>query len=164
MEDLIMSNDNIRLDESKFGLGVFANKEFKRGQYILTLTGKLITEAESLLDQFVDSHSIQVGPNLYLGPGNDMDDYLNHSCDPNSGVKKDTEASFILKAIKHIYKDEEITFDYSTTIEDGWTLQCGCGTKRCRKVVGRWSALPENVKRYYRFEGVALADTFSGPK
>lgn len=160
MKDILIFDERTKLDESKFGLGVFANKEFKRGEYVMTLSGQLITEAESLMDKFIDDHSVQVGHNLYLGPGNQMDDYLNHSCDPNAGIKRDSSGSIILKAIKHIYKDEEITFDYSTTIEDGWTLQCGCGTKRCRKLVVRWSALPENVKRYYRFEGVALADTF----
>ena len=162
MDKIIPVSTSIaRLDESHFGLGVFANQDIKRNGYILTLSGPTLKESETLTDEFINSHSIQVSADTYLGPAGNIHDYLNHSCDPNAGLNKSSQSGeIILKAMRDIRKDEEITFDYSTCIEDDWTLQCACANISCRGVVGRWSKLPERIKSRYRFEGVALADTF----
>lgn len=76
---------------------------------------------------------IQVGEDKYLGPSGDFDDFINHSCDPNSGIQIKGK-KVVLLAIKDIKQNEEITWDYSTTMdEDDWEMDCQCGCLKCRK-------------------------------
>jgi SET domain-containing protein len=55
-----------------------------------------------------DDRYVQVDKNKYLGPSGDFDDLVNHSCNPNSGLKIKNKKA-ILIAIKNIKKGEEIT-------------------------------------------------------
>ena len=57
-------------------------------------------------------------------------------------------------------KNEEITFDYSTTMDDNkkiikqssgelWTMKCRCKTKKCRRIVDQFKTLPKKRKEFY---------------
>ena len=62
------------------------------------------------------ANALQIGVNRYL----DLDEpgrLVNHSCDPNAAIREE----LLLVAIRDIQIGEEIRFDYSTTISDGWT-------------------------------------------
>ncbi|MEK7167689.1 MAG: SET domain-containing protein, partial [Patescibacteria group bacterium] len=76
------------LGKSKLGKAVFANKNFKRGEGIIEFKGPLIkrNELPEITTQ-EDDRYIQIGKDEYLGPSGDFDDFVNHSCDPNSGIK-----------------------------------------------------------------------------
>ncbi|GAI75942.1 unnamed protein product, partial [marine sediment metagenome] len=77
--------------------------------------------------------------------------YVNHSCNPNVGIKKDKK----LVAIKNIKKGEEIFWDYSTSMdEDNWTMKCKCGNKDCRKIIKDFKYLPERTKNKYLKMGI----------
>ena len=65
--------------------------------------------------------------------------------DPNAGIVRDV----FLTAMRDIKKDEEITFDYSVITADNWTLECKCGSPRCRKVIGNYIDLSNELKRKY---------------
>lgn len=53
-------------------------------------------------------------------------------------------------AIKDIEKGEEITWDYSTTMdEDIWEMDCNCGSKKCRKRIRDFKYLPKEIKERY---------------
>lgn len=138
--------DKIYIDNCCFGKGVFAKQLIKKGEIILKFTGDIINfekavtkEAKYLGDP------LQINKKLYINleePGR----FVNHSCSPNAGIKKDS----VLVAIKDIYVGEEIFFDYSTTMdEDHWTMKCGCGNKNCRKIVEDFKYLPAKVKQAY---------------
>jgi hypothetical protein len=63
-----------------------------------------------------------------------MDEYLNHSCDPNLWLK----GRLNILARKRIFAGEEVTIDYATwEIEEGWKLpeRCNCGASLCRQTV-----------------------------
>ena len=76
---------------------------------------------------------IQIGINQFLGPSGKADDFVNHSCEPNSGIVFKSERIFLV-AIKDIEPDEEITWDYCTTIfQTGWSMLCDCREPACRK-------------------------------
>ena len=109
------------LKKTKFGKGVFAGRDFKKGEEIIEFKGRLMRKEELLpLNNPEDDRYLQVGLEVYIGPSNEMDDLINHSCNPNSGIKK-IEDRFILIAIRNIRGGEEITWDYSTTMaEDNW--------------------------------------------
>ena len=74
-----------------------------------------------------------------------IDMYVNHSCDPNTGIKG--KVTFV--ALRNIKKDEEITFDYSISEDSLWEMPCNCGAKNCRKIVGGIKTLPEKTYKKY---------------
>ncbi|MDP3640140.1 MAG: SET domain-containing protein [Nanoarchaeota archaeon] len=136
------------LGQSEHGKAVFANRNFKKGNKLLEFKGGLLTK-EQLTTPDIVNHSLQVNTNTYLGPSSDLDDFLNHSCDPNSGVKMKKNQA-ILVAMRTIKKSEEITLDYSTTMdEDEWELDCRCKTKNCRKKIRDFKYLPKEIQRNY---------------
>jgi len=62
--------------------------------------------------------------------------------------------------LRDIVQGEEITYDYSTTMNDNeekikkagrelWTCKCSCGSKSCRGVIDQFKTLPEETKRFY---------------
>ena len=149
------------------GKGVFTQRSIKKGETICFLEGKKVSipqlkkryesgkERGNLTDPF------QIAKNKYLLL---KKPYLsiNHSCLQNAGVRgKNT-----LFALRDIRKDEEITYDYSTTewedleawgtkcklYKEFWKLQCHCGSRECRKIVREFPSLPEKVKREYRMQ------------
>lgn len=114
---------------SQHGKGVFARSTILAGEAIITFSGPLLRRAEL---RESDYH-LQVGEDLYLGASGSADDYVNHSCEPNAGFS----GSLALVARRTIDPKEEITWDYSTAIdeEDFPGFRCCCGSPLCRGVV-----------------------------
>jgi len=125
----------IRTTEHK-GRGVFALQEIPAGTHILEFQGRVLKSAE-LTDDLL---AMQVGPDDWLcSDGSLLDDCVNHSCDPNGGF---VNGDVVLYALREILPGEEITWDYSTSIaEEGWSLECRCGSPRCRQIVRSWCEL-----------------------
>ncbi len=111
---------------AQHGRGVFARETIAAGEAILVFTGPLLHRSQ--LDP-TDYH-LQIAEDFYLGASGTADDYVNHSCAPNSAFLKDLE----LVALRHIEPGEEITWDYSTAIdeEDFTGFDCGCRQGECR--------------------------------
>lgn len=140
----------LRVGKSRLGKAVFANTDFKTGEVIIEFKGKLMKRKE-LPDLLTpeDDRYVQVGNDQYLGPSGDFDDLINHSCNPNSGIRI-IKKKVMLLAIKNIKKDEEITWDYSTTMdEDNWELNCLCKSKNCRKRIRDFKYLPKKIQKKY---------------
>ena len=118
------------------GRGLFTRVPLARGDRVLALEGTLFTTAQ-LTDDLL---ALQVDHDLWLcSPGTSTDDFINHSCDPNTGF---THGDTVLFALRDIAEGEEVTWDYSTSIsEAGWSLDCGCGSPRCRGIVKPWGEL-----------------------
>lgn len=105
------------------GMGVFAARDFKKGEVILIWNPKSLTKNEyyNLSDQESkyrhkdgDSYSIMQPPERYV----------NHSCSPNT---KPDDTSDI--AVRDIKQGEEITSDYSGSSNPNFT--CNCGSNKC---------------------------------
>ena len=80
----------------------------------------------------VEDHYVQIDRNLYMGPSGGADDFFNHSCNPNAGLKIKGRDVFIV-AIKNILKGNEVAWDYSTTMDEtDWEMTCACGSRNCR--------------------------------
>lgn len=132
------------------GQGLFSRYPIARGDRVLPLQGVLLT-SEELTDDLL---AVQVGPDLWLAsPGTTLDDYINHSCDPNIGF---LTGEPILFALRDIAAGEELCWDYSTSLsEPGWRLDCCCGSPQCRKVILPWGELSETDRK--RLKPIALA-------
>jgi hypothetical protein len=115
------------------GRGVFAIAPIPSGTCVAICQGWHATTAE-LRDTW---HAMQLGPDLWLcSDGNNLDDCINHSCEPNVGFATGEPA---LYALRDIAIGEQLAWDYSTSIaEHGWTLTCLCGAANCRQVIRSW--------------------------
>ena len=98
--------------------------------------------------------ALQIGPDLYIGESGQADDFVNHSCRPNAGMLIDgTDVRLI--AIADISPGEQITFDYSTTMdEDDFEFDCLCGSADCRRRIGDFKHLPPELKSRYAALGI----------
>jgi len=106
------------------GKGVFAARNFKKGEIVLTWHPKNLTKEE------FDNLSYQEAK--YRGKkGNNYrimqppERYVNHSCDPNT--KPDGSSDI---AIRDIKQGEEITSDYSGSSNPNFI--CNCGSYKCK--------------------------------
>lgn len=83
-----------------------------------------------------DRHSIEVGPDRHQAHTGDIDDYINHSCDPNLElVVLDADADeYGFRSLRPIEPGEEVSWDYET-FESRLTapFPCHCGAENCRK-------------------------------
>lgn len=132
---------------------VFADENIIAGDVIAIFSGDIISFDECIerirAGKEDQADSLQVGFELDM----DLDrlsNSFNHSCDPNAGHRKISE----LIAIRDIKKGEEITYDYSATIgpnvtTDVWTMECACGTKKCRKVIANVLSVPKKQLQSY---------------
>ncbi|MBU0459203.1 MAG: SET domain-containing protein [Nanoarchaeota archaeon] len=137
------------LEQSKLGKAVFANKDFKKGEEIIEFRGKIFDYNEIDDNSYEDEHCIQIGKRTYIGPSGELDDFINHSCNPNSGIKV-IGKRVILITIKDIKEGEEITWDYSTALnEDHWEMDCMCQSKNCRKRIRDFKYLPKEIQQKY---------------
>ena len=95
------------------------------------------------------THYLQIAPDMFLGPSGTADDYVNHSCDPNSSLYFEND-ELVLRAIKDIMPGQELTFDYGTIqFTEPTTFKCECGSPHCRGTVSNFYSLPEKVKQRY---------------
>ena len=141
--------DTLIFGQSKNGKAVFANKDFIKDEFIIKFRGKFYTSKDKVRGLTAkNNHFLQIDKDLYLGPTRTLDNYINHSCNSNSGLKISDKV--LLFAIRNIKKGEEITFDYSTTMDaDGWEMDCMCESKNCRKRIRDFKYLPKKIQQKY---------------
>ena len=132
------------IDASPLGRGLFAGEAIAPGREILRFSGPVLTLNEVRARGPAAANALQIDVDRYLyldEPGR----LVNHSCAPNAAVVDDTR----LIALRALVPGEEIRFDYSTTISDGWTMACRCGAAECRGLVVAFQLLPEPLRRRY---------------
>jgi len=155
-----MDEDILEVRESEIsGKGAFAKRNISKGERICFMQGKLCTIDEMIIlvdsDLEEGSDPLGVDDEIYI----DLDELyrsINHSCKPNAFLRGRNE----LIAIRNINKDEEITYDYSTTMDDNskkievgdgelWSMKCNCGKDNCRGVIDQFRTLPAEIQEYY---------------
>ncbi|HEY4279467.1 MAG TPA: SET domain-containing protein-lysine N-methyltransferase [Conexibacter sp.] len=125
------------------GDGVVAIRAFAAGDTVMV--GFLIG-----LVSDNDSHATQVGPDRWARHGG-LGPIVNHSCDPNCGVRLNDGQAFDFVAREAIDAGQEVTFDYAMrnyTI-DHFPTVCLCGAADCRGSVTGWKDLPAARKADY---------------
>ena len=129
----------------EIGLGLFAAQDIPKGTVILTFTGRIV-EADDPMHRTEEAGKlVQIDDRLYLYPDQPAV-FANHSCTPNAGIKQTTK----LTALRDIAADEQICFDYSTTMdEDDWTMECACGAANCRGLIKDFKYLPQELREKY---------------
>lgn len=140
----------ILLKRNRKGFGVYADKDYEKEEVICVLHGKKKTPRTLYYHENnfrnAQINPLQIGEETYL----ELDKpykYFNHSCDPNAGIREIST----LFALKNIKEGEEITFDYSTTIDESFI--CQCGSNKCRRTVVDFFGLPQTLQKYYITKG-----------
>ena len=125
--------------ESKIhGRGLFATADIAKDEIVAVKGGHIVdrkTVREKITPVF-GPVEIQIDDGLFIGPMTEEERelsmlYLNHSCDPNLGVRG--EITFV--AMRVIRAGEELTHDWAMTDDDDYSVDCNCGMANCRKVL-----------------------------
>jgi len=133
-------------DAGRKGLGVFALRQFDRGEFIFRRRyGRIVTNARiPSLTREERRHLCELDyarSAILLAPGC----YLNHSCEANamrSGVK--------VFAWKRIRAGEEITIDYRLNAFGTRRSKCLCASSSCTgEIVGDFFSLSPKQQRDY---------------
>jgi hypothetical protein len=153
--------DRIQLMGHKFrvvhgtplGRACVATAPIVENEILCKMAGAVLTLREVIERYGVhESNSLQIGPDAFIDL---IEPYIcfNHSCDPNAGLRNDG----VLFALRSIEPGEEITYDYSTTVDDFlWQMPCACGSTHCRRVIGDFQTIPHERKEYYRERNALL--------
>jgi hypothetical protein len=128
------------------GEGIFTMADIKKGDLIFVWEGQ--KKSGRSYPWYFGTRWLQVGQYEWIAPTrNSPGWYINHSCNPNSGIKD----SIKIVAMKNIRRGEEVTIDYSTfESEKGWRLKCHCKNKNCRRIIRSYEFLPPKLKQKYR--------------
>lgn len=129
------------------GHGVFAGRHYEAGEGLFELQGEALTKAQILVGgEEHAANAYQIDNDLYIYPLHPEGRFMNHSCDPNAGLREDRR----MVALREIFPGEEVLFDYSTTMsEQHWTMPCRCGALTCRGLIGDFHELPWRVQQRY---------------
>jgi len=142
--------DNLKVvvrETGNIGMGLLAIAEIVRGEIIADWTGGIIYEAEfasKLPNKDIRDHAIQFEEHKWIDT-HGIGRYSNHSCNPNCGFS----GKFHLMAMRNINVGEHLTWDYEMTEDSDWRMNCLCGNKNCRSVIGAFFNMPKDIRRKY---------------
>lgn len=116
---------DIVIKKSKIsGKGVFAQRDFKKGEVVLKWNPKPLTkeEFEKLTSKKL-AYVLHIGRKYFLMQTPEK--FVNYSCEPNTFTKNLSDI-----ARRNIKKGEEITSNYG---KEGLDIsECKCGSKKCK--------------------------------
>jgi uncharacterized protein len=131
------------------GKTVIARAWIEPDEVIGVWSGRIVLSGElDSLPPEIRTHTVQVEEGLYLASlsADEPPDFINHSCDPNAGLR----GQITIVAMRAIAPGEEVTIDYAMC--DGTPydeFDCRCGAASCRgKVTGEDWRDPTLWRRY----------------
>ena len=122
--DVVVKDSNIE------GKGVFANKDFKKGEVVLrwNISHRLtIDDVNKISDKEKRYVNFHKGVYLFMQI---PERYVNHSCEANTYIK-----DFCDIAKKDIKEEEEILSNYEEDNIPGNKMKCNCGSKNCKGII-----------------------------
>lgn len=145
----ISSKLELRKKPDKGGFGVYAAAPVRKGEVLVVWGGKVVSALElEKASRIQKRHSIQVDEGYFLIPHDrsEIGDFVNHSCDPNCGIKGQVS----LVAMRNILPGEEICYDYAMTdASDYDEFECACGSDTCRGKVAGTDWMNEFIQKKY---------------
>ena len=134
------------------GRGIFTRADISEGDILMVWGGILFTQEDIRAGMALEHSYCTIDEGVILGhtpeQGLSVDDFINHSCDPNVWMVD----QITITARRDIKADEEITADLAMwwdPDEEGVAWECHCGSRLCRKVfTSRDWRRPELHERY----------------
>jgi SET domain-containing protein len=131
--------------------GVFAEDDIEQGEIIfcnwndscVRLSRKEVEGLPEPYKTIFEKYSTEIEELLYVGPfefedlSNQLEYFINHSCNPNTWMVNDDDVA----ARRFIRKGEQVTIDYATLIVNEFASskikKCLCGSSSCRGKLGK---------------------------
>lgn len=117
---------------TKAGLGLVANRAYKKGDRIIEYTGELITDEEA--DRRANRYLFEVNGKWTIDgyARENLARYINHSCRPNAEAEVDERKRRIfIYAKKRIEPGDELTYDYGKNHFNEYIKPYGCKCSKC---------------------------------
>lgn len=141
-----MSHPNAKVVEHKFGLGVVATGPIKKDELIASFDGEIYYgETNDDFPEEILNYPITFGPDRARN-SKGIANKLNHACSPNCGIHGD----FDIVAMRDIKEGEELCWDYDMSEDHDWSMECGCGSPECRKLIHGFRHLSHAKKAEYK--------------
>ncbi len=150
MNESFSTNLEIRDTKTSKGTGLFAKVAFPAKTVILEFGGVIYNKTDVKMPKDAANY-LQIGEETYFGLSGDMDDYINHSCAPNCGLRILGRRALLI-TLWEINPGTEITFDYSTSCnetKEEWQLKCDCKAFNCRGIISGYQYLDAKTKEFY---------------
>ena len=147
------------------GRGLFATADIAKDE-IAAVKGGHIVSRDFLRREItprLGPVEIQIGDDLFIAPVTQEERegsmlYSNHSCDANLGMR----GNIVFVAIRDIPAGDELTHDWCITDDDDYSMQCKCGSQKCRGILtGKDWQCPELQARYAGYFSAYLAEKIS---
>ncbi len=123
----------VRAKQSPIGKGVYACQDFRPGDQIGPVGGRVIDDP-----QYGSNYCIDLGHERSLEPRTPFR-YLNHGCEPNCQLVvydvEDDDGTLVnqevmVEVLRPIQAGEQLLIDYAWPIEAA--IPCLCGSSKCR--------------------------------
>lgn len=141
--EIAQSSDCVCRATGDKGVGVFAVRSFEVGETVIP-GGAVREVAEN------GTHAVQIDLERF-GYEDGIGSMVNHSCDPNCGVKPGIGGIFDLVCRRPIQDGEEISVDYAMRnyVIEFFPAHCLCESPICRRTVSGWKDLPADRRLDY---------------
>jgi SET domain-containing protein len=119
------------------GLGLFAEKDIKKGDWIIEYIG--IVRPNKEVEGNTTKYLFEVNNRITIdgSPRWNTARYINHSCKRGNAESDIIKAKVYIKAIKNIAKGDEITYDYGKEYFDEFIKPYGCMCETCKLKVAK---------------------------
>jgi len=124
-----------RLGRAHTGLGLFATRPIKKGAYIATYRGRVIsTEEADRREARGARYMFELSKKWTIdgSPRWNVARYINHSCRPNA-KPVGRKGGIVIVADRRIEPDEEITYSYGKEYLEYFLQTGGCRCAACRR-------------------------------
>lgn len=114
------------------GLGLYATKDIKKGDFIIEYTGEMISTEEA--DRRGGQYLFTLNKDFTLdAKGREhFARYINHSCRPNAEAEFDEDdLKMNILAKRNIKAGEEVTYDYGKEFWNEYIKPHGCMCVKC---------------------------------
>lgn len=147
-------SSKLHLAESRIhGTGVFASREISPGEVVVIWGGTLLSLEDVRKGRCTEHTHVAISEAeclaTPLGAEKTVDDFMNHSCEPNLWMQDEVT----LVANRAITPNEELVADYAIWLNDDsyrMSRLCNCGATACRHIVtGTDWRLPNVIELNY---------------
>jgi SET domain-containing protein len=125
-----------RIGRSRTGFGLFAAREFRKRQYVVTYRGRRIRNAEAdRLEARGSRYMFEINSRWTIDGSRHWNKarYVNHSCRPNVEAVERRGPIIVYVARRRIKPGEELTVDYGKDYFSAFIGKSRCQCPKCRE-------------------------------
>lgn len=133
MNQSIIGTYSVKVKKSKAGLGLFAQENIPKGEFIIQYFGRELSEEEKYTSKskylFEINSKITIDGTIRTNTAR----YINHSCKPNCEVEI-KKGKILIFSKRKIQSGEELSYDYGKEFWNEHIKPIGCKCLKCLKV------------------------------